>query len=270
MAKNRIIPEKITRPFQLMAAWFVMLILLVSALLAGAANIDTPTWIPGFLCISAVLLALLIMTCVFIMLTKFRPHLQEPKEYAEWLKDERRHGGESLAKLEIRDLPELKPQAATIPKPDLADIRLFREIMAHPVSVSFLRNVDQLLSALRKQGFRAELYQDEYRSSGKFESNNDQMAIWIGSRVPPRVALLATKIAVAFWQHLRYMHLSTDGTSDPPDRTHDEIYLGGATSTAREYGLQPWTPQEIQELPEDMTITDFHDLIRSRYAQQGT
>ena len=57
-----------------MAAWFVMIVLLVSILLTAAANIKKPTWAAGFLVISSVCLAVIVMLAVFVMLTVFRPH----------------------------------------------------------------------------------------------------------------------------------------------------------------------------------------------------
>ena len=88
MSKPNIVPEKINSPIQLMAAWFVMLILLSGVLLAAASQISEPKWAAGFLVISTTILIAAVITCVLLMLTKFRPHLQEGQEYAEWLKDQ--------------------------------------------------------------------------------------------------------------------------------------------------------------------------------------
>jgi hypothetical protein len=268
MGRNRIIPEKITHPFQLMAAWFVMLILLVSALLTGAANIDTPTWIPGFLCISAVLLVVLIMVCVFLMLTRFRPHLQGPKEYAEWLKDERRYCGQSVSQLSIQEITS-RPKPVTTALSITDDPVFLKEIISHYISVSNLEGTDRVVGVLRSLGFNVEIYRVPVPTKHLHEHDNkmNHEAIWIGTRVPPRVVLLVIKSVLDIWPHLKYMHLSSDGTDSPPDYIHDQTYLGGATSTAKRYGLQPWSAEQIKAIPDNITTDEFHKLVRAKYAK---
>src|ERR1035438_4084294 len=125
MRGSRISPEKITHPFQLMAAWFVMLLVLVSLLLAAADKIASPAWASGFLVISAVVLSILVMSAVFLMLTMFRPHLQGPKEYAEWLKDERRFGKGLVRapRLDSASMPIVK-----MPSPKTLPAELFQQV----------------------------------------------------------------------------------------------------------------------------------------------
>jgi len=266
---TRLNPEKITHPFQLMAAWFAMLIILVGVLLAGASRIATPPWIPGFLVVSSVGLSVLVMIAVLLMLTRFRPHLQSAKEYAEWLKDERRFRGQSRQTLEIREVREDTAVLAPLVGQDLSDIRLFRQIATHFVEVSNLTGSQDVLGGLRRLGFRAEIYRSEQEAAdaGKLEEA-DHTAIWIGARVPPRVAILAIKTVVGLWPYLRYMHLSSDSTSryEPPDYIHDQLFFGGATRTAEDLGLGAWMPSEIAAVPDDTGMKQFHDLIRSKYA----
>jgi hypothetical protein len=50
MTGTKLNPEKITSPFQLMAAWFAMLVLLISILLTAAVNITKPDWAAGLTC----------------------------------------------------------------------------------------------------------------------------------------------------------------------------------------------------------------------------
>lgn len=79
MSGTKLIPEKITSPFQLMAAWFSMLVLLVGVLLAAAIKIEKPEWAAGYLVICSTILIMVVLGCVTLMLTKFRPHLQDGK-----------------------------------------------------------------------------------------------------------------------------------------------------------------------------------------------
>lgn len=86
MTSPKIEPHKITRPIQLLAVWIAGLVLLVSAFLTAAANVNNPPWLPGLLGISAVLLVPLFVYLIFLMQTKFREQLQDDPYYAEWLK----------------------------------------------------------------------------------------------------------------------------------------------------------------------------------------
>jgi hypothetical protein len=65
MAGTKLTPEKITSPIQLMAAWFAMLVLLVSILLAAAINITKPEWAAAYL---------VIFTSVLVIWNQSSPH----------------------------------------------------------------------------------------------------------------------------------------------------------------------------------------------------
>ncbi len=266
---SRIHPEKIMHPFQLMAAWFVMLIILVSVILFAAAKIREPAWATGFLVIFSIILSVLVMVAVFLMLTKFRPHLQGPKEYAEWLKDERRYRGQAISQLSIQEITP-RPQSDTSVLSVTNDPVFLREIITHQISVANSEDADKIIATLRTLGFNAKIYRGLVPSRvhlSKVDKKIDHAAIWIGSRIPPRVVLLAIKSVIDIWPHLKYMHLSSDGTNSPPDDIHDQIYLGGATSTASKYSLQPWLPEQMKAIPADITVDEFHELIRSKYAK---
>jgi len=260
MADSHIAPEKITHPLQLMAAWFVMLIALVGSLLTGAAKIEHPAWAAGFLVISAVVLAILVMLAVFIMLTRFRPHLQGSKEYADWLKDERRFRGEITKPVQIREISEQKiykrrSRGSTL---RLERSHSDRDIATYIVEISPLEGDQDVLAALRAKGFTAEIYE---ASTGTPE---DHASIWVGSRVPGPVAVLAMKTVIDIWPHLRYIHVSSDGGS-PPDYIHDQLYFGGSTETAQGYNLGVWTSEQIKNLPDDISTAGLHRLIRGKY-----
>jgi hypothetical protein len=85
MDNHKIEPHRITKPIQLMAVWFVTLLLIDSSLLAAAKFIKEPSWIPPFLVISAVALVPFFVGGVFLMQTVFRKELQEDPFYAQWL-----------------------------------------------------------------------------------------------------------------------------------------------------------------------------------------
>lgn len=264
MQQGQINPEKITHPFQLMAAWFVMLIFLDGIFLTAAGKIQNPAWIAPFLAISSVVLALVVMLAVFLMLTRFRPHLQGAREYAKWLQDERRFLGQTaVAAVAInKTYDEFAVKKSDIQPP--VDFAFFREIMNYPVQVSNLPEVESVIESLQKEGFRADTYQNFLRENKEVVEPARHEAIWIGARVPARVVVLAIKTVIRTWPHLKYMHLSSDG-GDPPDLVHDQLYFGGATSTARTYKLKAWTLEEMNSLPENPDQQVFRKMIRAKY-----
>ena len=88
MAEPQIQPHRITKPIQLLAVLMAGLILLVSALLGGASFLGQSAWISGFLAISAVVSVPLFLIFLFLLLTRFRPQLQEDSYYSKWLRQQ--------------------------------------------------------------------------------------------------------------------------------------------------------------------------------------
>ncbi len=264
MAGTRLVPEKITSPFQLMAAWFSMLVLLVSVLLAAAANITHPEWASGYLVVFTSLIVLIVIACVILMLTKFRPNLQDGKDYAEWLKDQNTYSSGYFLKESIKSsiAKDRKGKAqSAIKTSGLANSGFL-------ISVINAVGSQTIVESLKNFGFKVELYEEEDSVSGegqKLHLRKESESIWVGSRVDSKAAIQAIKVAATTWPELKYLHLSSDG-GDPPDHIHDEIFLGGATSTAKRYGLQEWTQEELLALDDEMSLEEFHSAIRAKYS----
>lgn len=89
MAERGIEAEKITKPIQLVAAWFAALILLVGAFLGAAKTVGNPSWLPILLGLAAVLQVPFFALLVFRLQTKYRPELQEDPYYAKYKSTER-------------------------------------------------------------------------------------------------------------------------------------------------------------------------------------
>ncbi|EMK3325803.1 hypothetical protein [Vibrio vulnificus] len=85
MNKNTITPEKVTKPIQLLAAWFVALVVVNGSYLTAAQMITHPDWAAGLLVIAAVLNVPIFIGSLFVLQTKFRPQLQEDSYYSEYL-----------------------------------------------------------------------------------------------------------------------------------------------------------------------------------------
>jgi hypothetical protein len=86
MSKPKIEAHKITKPIQLMAVWFIALLLIDSALLTAACKLNDPAWLAPALVIAAILFVPLFLAGIFLMQTVFRKELQEDQYYSEWLK----------------------------------------------------------------------------------------------------------------------------------------------------------------------------------------
>lgn len=112
MSKQKIEAHKITKPIQLLAVWFIALVLVDSALLTAAATISAPPWVPPMLAIAAVVFVPVFLVAAFVMQTRFRTHLQDDPYYAKWLK--RREGTFANFKAEALGVPPA-PGAETIP-----------------------------------------------------------------------------------------------------------------------------------------------------------
>ncbi|EHH1191807.1 hypothetical protein QTU68_004456 [Vibrio vulnificus] len=259
MSGGNLSPEKITSPFQLMAAWFVMLVSMVSILLTAAANIERPEWASAYLVIFSSLLIVGVIGCVLLMLTRFRPHLQDGKEYAEWLKDKGRYS-EGLIIQSPKRVSAIEQALPTPNKGNVAAKDFLISVVNVPQSL-------HLIESLKNKGFKPELYIgrgiDEKIISG---IKGQQEALWVGAELSSKQVIPAIKLAVSMWPDLKYIHLSNDG-GDPPDYVHEQLFIGGSTQTAVErYALEPWSLEELMQLDENLPTKDFHRKIRDKYS----
>lgn len=85
MTEQRIDPEKVTKPIQLLAAWLVGLIITNGSFLVAAAQFAAGSWERGILVISAIVNVPLFLFSLFMLQTRFRPELQEDSYYADYL-----------------------------------------------------------------------------------------------------------------------------------------------------------------------------------------
>ena len=262
MTGTKLAPEKITSPFQLMAAWFSMLVLLVSVLLVGATKIEHPDWAAGYLVVFASIVILLVLACVTLMLTKFRPHLQEGKEYAEWLKDKGvySHGIMRVTEVATEFKEVLVDSQNNSEAIGIKDLKSYSKD-GFLISVADLPGSTNIIEGLKNKGFNVELFKDQIEMNRNL---GEQSSIWVGERLPPAIALEAIKIALRVWPNLKYLQLSGDGAR-PPDFVHDQLFLGGSTSTALSRNLKAWTNEELQSLNAEMSIEDFHSVLRGKF-----
>ncbi len=264
MSQPELKAEKINSPIQLMAAWFVMLILLTGVLLGAAIKIEHPSWAAGFLVISSTLFILLVIVAVFLMLTKFRPHLQEGKEYSEWLKDKNiythvasKKSTTNIEKGSIYKKIERFKSASTSPS-DSELINRLEDSILYSVNVSNIEGANRIIEGMNELDINATIYKS---SDDIVNTKDDNEAIWLGRNVPASIAIPVIKKAVKIWPHLKYIAFPMDSA---PEEVMWEIYIGGATSTAKERRYRPWSIDEINKL-QPMDTAEFHVKVRGKY-----
>jgi hypothetical protein len=93
MAQGTIEPEKVTKPIQLVAAWFVALGALVASFLSASEVVQRPHWLPVLYGIAAVAIVPLFAWLVFRLQTRYRTELQEDRYYSKNLADQAQLAG---------------------------------------------------------------------------------------------------------------------------------------------------------------------------------
>lgn len=83
MAQSAIEPSTVTKPIQLLAAWWAGLILIDSGFLTAAAQIEHPNWASGALVVAAIVNVPLIVLLLFYMQTKYRLEMLSDKDYVD-------------------------------------------------------------------------------------------------------------------------------------------------------------------------------------------
>lgn len=137
-----------------------------------------------------------------------------------------------------------------------------RDLSRYPIKCTNLIYSGELVQELKKSGFTASIHEPQ-RPLGKPE---DHVAIWLGTRIPVEIACQAITIARSRWPWLKYIEIPGD-YSDPPDYVNDELYFGGATSTVLERQHKEWTDEDFAKLQGELTLKEFHDLVRAHYVK---
>ena len=87
MPETEIVPHRITKPIQLLAAWLAGLSIVNGSFLAAAAAIHAPEWASGTLVVAAVVNVPVFLLSLFLLQTKFRPQMQEDSYYSKYLEN---------------------------------------------------------------------------------------------------------------------------------------------------------------------------------------
>jgi hypothetical protein len=108
--------------------------------------------------------------------------------------------------------------------------------------VSNFENVDDFLVKMKERGYDFNVYlsSDNPQSTSAF---NEHEVIWLGHLVPLDDIKAVVKLSKTIYPHLKYVKVFYE------DICHDEIYIGGSTSSALEiYYCSPLSDTEFELL----------------------
>ncbi|MBQ7954166.1 MAG: hypothetical protein IJ282_00290 [Lachnospiraceae bacterium] len=129
------------------------------------------------------------------------------------------------------------------------------------VDISPMYKANYLVEELESKGFWAEIYHSPFGTK-KLVSNAEHKAIWLGSEVPVDMAIEVIKLSKEFYPHLNYIELS-DGSHDEPEYVLYQIYIGGATRTAKRRKLKALENEDFEELYRLEDKQSLHAFVKS-------
>jgi len=130
-----------------------------------------------------------------------------------------------------------------------------------------LRPLASFLVDMKVRGYKCAIDNTSRYASASGHSQNDYAAIWLGYGVPFKVAKEVVLTAKKHYPHLKYILIDGDKAANSFAFPAEEkqIFIGGATETAKEYGLTPLTSADFTKLAKANERETFYDIIRARY-----
>lgn len=129
------------------------------------------------------------------------------------------------------------------------------------VDISSMPKSDLLVNRLCSMGYLAKIYQLPFGASSSLSSLAEHTAIWMGDEIPVEMAVRVVKVSREIYPHLKYIYLN-DAKDGAPSFVKYQIFIGGATSTARERGLKPLLPNDFAKLYQITDQKALHAFIR--------
>lgn len=128
------------------------------------------------------------------------------------------------------------------------------------ISITNFSDAKNFQRKLIKQGFLVEIY-DDIEDETSFNFRNHK-SIWLGYKVPFKIAKDVIIMAHENYPHLAYIDLSNH-KSKPPEYVHSQIFIGGSTETARERGIKPFSKNDWEKLKTTKNLKELHELIKT-------
>lgn len=193
-------------------------------------------------------------------------HLSETIRYISETQDRLIQGAADLKrdKGEVSHLADTQRRVSELFE-ELTQIKHSRELSLYSVFVTPLPDAQEFITQLKALGYSAEIYGRVLE--GKLDRFHpaEYQAIWLGKNLPIEFACEILKLAKHRYPHLKYIHIPGEFGGEPPEYIHNQIYIGGATSTALENGLKPLEESDFEDLFTAPTKEALHEKIRSKY-----
>ena len=135
----------------------------------------------------------------------------------------------------------------------------------YDLSVSDIPQSNLFVKQMKQKGFSFSVYLPAYEVSENNNSISDHEAIWLGVNVPFEISKQIIIEAKKFYKHLKYIHISGDLNDASPSFVYEQIFIGGATSTAKEYGLLPILADGFAKIEHTTYKEELFNIIRNYY-----
>jgi hypothetical protein len=256
-AQQRIEPERVTKPIQLLAAWLVGLITVDGSFLLAAANMGVGTWERGALIVAAIANVPLFLFALFLLQTRFRPELQEDSYYSKYL-DKRTNQVVTVRREEV-----VENELATL-RADIRSLASQAELPPNP-------DEDRLAGSSLKIGLNhhfAEL-REVIRAAGL------PLYDVFGTAALPKARVMAIAEYLPFSEKIRMLRLAVDmkldayGYFNPPEEKIREDILVGSYG-APQYQISPELTKVMDNSPEPADLTLYEQRHRIRTAKSGS
>jgi hypothetical protein len=222
MSNQKISPEKVTRPIQLLAAWLVGLVTINGIFLTAAASFNQGGWERPALTIAAIVNVPIFLVAFFLLQTKFRAELQEDSFYYQYL-NKKTNKLVSVRKESPQDVQILALRT------ELKNLREMIEQQGYGNSAKtddwgdWVVSINDLLSDFPE--IRNEFKKNHVPLSSIFGSTNDSK--------PPTVCVVSINWAMDFRATLKILRILSkfrlDGYHyfEPNEIDSDDVYIGG-------------------------------------------
>lgn len=291
MSNQKIDAGKITKPIQLLAVWFIGLILLVSSLLAGAATISSPSWIPAFLAISAVSIIPLFLLFIFLLQTKFRPQMQADEYYHKYLDAqtgteiiETKDSNSPLPKQETLVLPELEKQKQILElKSNILqeDILALKTLLknnnqleeAQELLSNTERNAEKLIDFAKAsnvsikvnkkiigiENVYQKLKQNGFDLSQFGEKDLEYKVLSFGINITPEIL---TEV-INYSREINFQYITIIRDRVFTDRYRNNVFLGSYANPFQNSNrsFKPFNEETLNRIRECNSVTDLHNYF---------
>ncbi len=130
--------------------------------------------------------------------------------------------------------------------------------MDYKISVSNIYGSSDFVSSLNSKGYNADIYFGYGSESTSLKKNSEHEAIWLGKNVSVSFAIELIKMAKDKFPHLKYIDYPS---SDAPEYVNYQIYIGGATSTAKKHGLKIMQASDFEKIYECKSQEELYNYI---------